>query len=82
MRLLETGFTKFCGSACLLSWLRCCVLLLLSGVNGVDVLAVVVLILMYLRLVVCFVIVVVVVSPVVSVHIVVIVFVDACAYLW
>ena len=58
---------------------------LLSGVvvvRRVVVLAVVVLILMYLRLVVCFVIVVVVVSPVVSVHIVVIVFADACAYLW
>ena len=45
-------------------------------------LAVVILISMYLRFVVCFVVVVVVVSPVVSVHIVVIVFADACAYLW
>ena len=82
MRLSKNGFEKNGESSVLLVGWSCCWVLLLSGVNVVDVLAVVVLILMYLRLVVCFVIVVVVVSPVVSVYIVVTVFADACTYLW
>ena len=82
MRLLETASEKFCESSVLLVRVGFCWVLLLSDVNVVDVSVVVVLILMYLFLVVCFVVVVVVVSPVVSTCMVVMVFAEACAYLW
>ena len=75
MRLSKNGFGKIGESSVLLVGWSCCWVLLLSGVN------VVVLTLIYLRLVVCFIVVVIVVSPVVSVHIVVMVFADARAYL-